>query len=632
MRAFVAKAALAALAVLVAAPPALAADVDPRAPSVLALVIGNNRSLGAARPDLRYADDDAFKYALFFRALAESDRIEVLTRPDGESRELYPADLVTGAPTRDDVEAAATRLRRRVAAAEAEGRPSVLYLVFAGHGDEEGGRGFLELEDGRLDRDGLRSLLEAVGAKTAHVILDSCNSFFVIHPRRPGGRLWATPADVTGGLEARGVDVGVFVSTSAEAQTFEWSQLMGGVFSHAVRSGLSGAADADKDGRVSYAELEGFVGTAASGVKNPLYRPHLYVRPPPSGDVLVDLREAAARRIELDGFDSVVTFRDEHGVRLVDVNPEPGFSPLLVLPAFGSISLMTARPDGEGRRHYYEKDLGRGARVTPKDLSPGESPRGSDALFSQLFDEPFGPVQLARYERDKERAPPPVYGLSRAQEQRLELQLRVLGERAEADRLVAGGVGLAAAAGALTTGGVLLAADYTSGRLEQGPSEGTFTGATFLGVGVAYGLLFGSQILVPTEEERIYRAFVDEPAFTAAERTTRVVRAVEALEERAEDIRAEREASAWILGGTGALMVLGGGALVGAHYAGALSLPPEAEGSLLAHPAFLGGMLITTGVMGLGGALLAPMERSTPIETVLDLVKQDPDRITLDVE
>jgi len=42
--------------------------------------------------------------------------------------------------------------------------------------------------------------------------------------------------------------VGVFLSTSAESEVFGWSELQSGVFSHAVRSGLMGAADANHDG------------------------------------------------------------------------------------------------------------------------------------------------------------------------------------------------------------------------------------------------------------------------------------------------------------------------------------------------------------------------------------------------
>lgn len=65
----------------------------------------------------------------------------------------------------------------------------------------------------------------------------------------------------------------MFVSTSAEAEVYEWSELQSGVFSHAVRSGLAGAAGADGDGAVSYDELRAFVDTATSEIRNAAFRP-----------------------------------------------------------------------------------------------------------------------------------------------------------------------------------------------------------------------------------------------------------------------------------------------------------------------------------------------------------------------
>src|SRR4030095_4110219 len=114
----------------------------------------------------------------------------------------------------------------------------------------------------------------------SHVILDSCNAFFVLNSRRPGGRHFVTPDDATRSLRANLPNVGVFVSTSAEAEVFEWSELQSGIFSHAVRSGLSGAADANADGEVTYDELAPFVTIATRKVKNPLFRPQVFARGP----------------------------------------------------------------------------------------------------------------------------------------------------------------------------------------------------------------------------------------------------------------------------------------------------------------------------------------------------------------
>lgn len=71
------------------------------------------------------------------------------------------------------------------------------YFVFAGHGDIANGEGFLELQDGRLTGSELETLLKSAGADELHVVLDSCNSWFVLSPRKPGGgRRFPTPNEV----------------------------------------------------------------------------------------------------------------------------------------------------------------------------------------------------------------------------------------------------------------------------------------------------------------------------------------------------------------------------------------------------------------------------------------------------
>ena len=163
-----------------------------------------------------------------------------------------------------------------------------MYFVFAGHGDVDEGTGFIELADARFTSDDLEQWLRAIPFSRGHVILDSCNSFFMLSERKPGGRYYATPEDAARSLASRLPNVGVFLSTSAEGESFEWSELQSGVFSHVVRSGLLGAADADGDGSVSYVELAAFVATATADVKNPNMRPHVFMRGPGGRDDLAD--------------------------------------------------------------------------------------------------------------------------------------------------------------------------------------------------------------------------------------------------------------------------------------------------------------------------------------------------------
>ena len=171
------------------------------------------------------------------------------------------------------------------------------YFVFAGHGDVDGGRGFLELADSAFTSEDVEGLLRTVGADEAHVILDSCNSFFVINPRKPGGRRFATPKDAAERAgQAAPPTWACFCPPAPSPEVFEWSELQSGVFSHAVRSGLMGAADANRDGRVSYEELAAFVETAAAEIKNPAYRPKVFARGPNGDDERTPLRSVAHAR------------------------------------------------------------------------------------------------------------------------------------------------------------------------------------------------------------------------------------------------------------------------------------------------------------------------------------------------
>ena len=73
-------------------------------------------------------------------------------------------------------------------------------------------------------------------------------------------------------------------------ESHEWAGFEAGVFSHEVRSGLFGAADADGDGRVTYAEIAAFVRRANEAIPADRFRPQVLARPPQGDGMLVDLR------------------------------------------------------------------------------------------------------------------------------------------------------------------------------------------------------------------------------------------------------------------------------------------------------------------------------------------------------
>ncbi len=54
----------------------------------------------------------------------------------------------------------------------------------------------------------------------------------------------------------------VVIATARDQQTHEWDAYAGGVFTHQVISGLRGAADVNRDGRVEYSEVHAFLTSA----------------------------------------------------------------------------------------------------------------------------------------------------------------------------------------------------------------------------------------------------------------------------------------------------------------------------------------------------------------------------------
>ena len=79
----------------------------------LAIVVGNNGSATLGRAELRYADDDAAKYAALFATSAPED-VELLARFDADTTRLFPAQAKTAvAPTRAALDAAVARMAAR---------------------------------------------------------------------------------------------------------------------------------------------------------------------------------------------------------------------------------------------------------------------------------------------------------------------------------------------------------------------------------------------------------------------------------------------------------------------------------------------------------------------------------------
>ncbi len=214
--------------------PALALVALPAAASaesfVLTIGAGQGRP-GEAR--LEHAEDDA---ALVASTLARIGDVA----PEGS--------MTLRSPSPAQIEAALGKLGRSISTRQAQGKQGDrLVVYYSGHADDEG----LHLGRATLPFAQLRAWLERSPAQMRLLVLDACRSGGAL--RKKG----AAPAEpfalrLEEGAEMRGTAV-VTSSTELE-ESFESERLGGSVFTHHWVQGLLGAADADRDLRITLHE------------------------------------------------------------------------------------------------------------------------------------------------------------------------------------------------------------------------------------------------------------------------------------------------------------------------------------------------------------------------------------------
>jgi len=377
------------------------AIVDPT-PARFAIIVGVNHGVDSDTRPLRYADDDAATYLELFRALGA--RTYVLSRFDDSTRRLHPQAVAEALdPRRHELETLMSQVSADVALARNRGVPTVVYFIYAGHGGVENGRGYLMLEDTRIfGADLERLVVDGVKASQTHFIVDACYSIFLALSRGPGGERQEVHGFSTlGGLAAR-PGVGLLLSTSSARESHEWSEFQAGVFSHEVRSGLLGAADADGDGRISYREIAAFVERANSPIPNERFRPDVYAHEPAAGETLLDLRAGLARRLDLDGGHPGHYFiEDTRGVRLADFNNARGQALHLIRLASSGPLYLRRLDDrsGESDVEYVMDAAPAVLRFEDLQAQPSStSVRGAaQNAFRLLFSLPFSQVNVEAF-------------------------------------------------------------------------------------------------------------------------------------------------------------------------------------------------------------------------------------------
>jgi len=366
-----------------------------------AVVVANNLSLDEGVRPLRFADDDAARWAELLGPL--SRRVDLLTVLDPETAALHPAQVQASVPpTEQALEAAVARVAADVARDRAQGLQTTFFFVFVGHGNVGANHeGYVSLLDHKLTRSDLfAKVVRPVQADFVHVVIDACNAYFMVNRRgaSPGEELGPAYGELVRGylgeqdLE-RYPQLGVLLSTAGERESHEWAGYRAGVFSHEVRSALSGAADVNGDGRVEYSELKAFVAAANLKVDDPRARPEVWARPP-SRDrsrALVDLSEKGFEHFLLfpAGFSGRFHVEDGRGVRFADFHKAKDRSVAMAVP--DQPVYYVRSEEAEVRLSLDRRGMWDVSTATWR-TSPLAS-RGSieQAFQGALFAEPFGP-------------------------------------------------------------------------------------------------------------------------------------------------------------------------------------------------------------------------------------------------
>ena len=350
----------------------------------LALVVGSNHGEGVSAAPLRYADDDAVAmYELLTQAGVDA---VLLTSPDADTLRLHPG-ILSQPPTLTALLEAFETQRKRVTEFRAAGDEVEWTFFFSGHGDVEHGEGFLGLEQGRLTRAVLHeTLLARSGATRTHVIIDACKSALLVVGKGPGGRRLPFAISFVREPKADG-EVGFLVSASSARDSHEWERVQSDVFSYELRSALRGAADADGDGIVSYAEVGAFLRKANAAIPNPAYRPDFMILPANAerGLSAAVLRWEGAAMVADVALGHVYVERP-NGERVLDLNAASAFVARLFLPAERPLFVRTV-DDTKELALADATSAWSTVAVAPTQTRQ----RGALGLaFAQLFAEPFG--------------------------------------------------------------------------------------------------------------------------------------------------------------------------------------------------------------------------------------------------
>jgi hypothetical protein len=251
-----------------------------------------------------------------------------------------------------------------------------LFVYYSGHSDEDG----LLLGGERVGYGELRQWIDQTGAEVRIAVLDSCASGALI--RLKGGvRRQAFLSDAS--TQARGH--AFLTASSADEAAQESDRIGAAFFTHYLLSGMRGAADSNRDGRVTLNEAYQFAynetlqrtETSRAGAQHPAYDIQLAG----TGDlVITDLHSSNARLVLGHDLYGRIYVRDASGHLLVELRKEPSYPVELGLEPGVYHVVM----DSDGRIFESKAELVEGGRV---ELGKGQFHAMAPMLSTRRGDE-----------------------------------------------------------------------------------------------------------------------------------------------------------------------------------------------------------------------------------------------------
>jgi hypothetical protein len=278
-----------------------------------ALLVGVNDG-GAARARLRYAASDAHAMARVLESLGGVAPGDLVFVADGSRRALQ------------DGFAAVERMLR---AEQSRGVRRELVFYYSGHSDEEG----LLLGSERISYQELRAFIHQAPADLSLAILDSCESG--AFTRHKGGARRA-PFLLDASIDTHGH---AFLTSSAANEVAQESdRIAASFFTYFLVSGLRGAADSNRDRRVTLQEAFQFASQETlartehtqGGPQHAAYEFDLTG----TGDMVVtDVRTTQAGLVLTPELSGRISVREAGGALIAELRKPPGSSVELGLEA-----------------------------------------------------------------------------------------------------------------------------------------------------------------------------------------------------------------------------------------------------------------------------------------------------------